>query len=209
MKKVFIVPQWVGFAFLLIIGGICTSAYFPLNFNGINGILVTRDGNEINFDDSTRYRQGWALYRDTTHKVSNPQLIANGTSDTLDNNADSTITLHLPVGVSGFYDKTTKKLTPIRAGDVYTFGVRFKARNSQNQGFMTVEVVANDFTSPSIAGQTVTFRKGVGVEQSFQFAFVATIRSTPPVAFIRITADDGALEIYDMEYAIVRIMRGN
>lgn len=194
---------------ILIIGGICTSAYFPLNFNSGNGILVTRDGNEINFQDSTRYRQGWALYRDTTHKVGTPQTIANGQSDTLENTADSTMLMHLPLGITGFYDKTTKKLTPIRAGDAYVFGVRFKAKNATNQGFMTVEVVANNFNSPSIAGQTVTFRKGVGTEQSFQFAFVATIRSTPPVAFIKVTADDGALELYDMEYAIVRIMRGN
>lgn len=196
-------------AIILIIGGVCTSAYFPLNFNSGNGILVTRDGNEINFQDSTRYRQGWSLYRDVTHTTGAPQTIANGAVDTLENTADSVIVTHMPLGVANFYDKTTKKFTPARAGDAYTFGVRFKARNSQNQGFMTVEVVANDFNSPSIAGQTVTFRKGVGVEQSFQFAFVATIRSTPPVAFIRITADDGALEIYDVEYAIVRIMRGN
>lgn len=209
MKEVFIVPKWVGFAFLLIIGGICTSAYFPLTFNSGNGIVVTRDGNEINFNDSARYGHGWSLYRDVTHTSAAPQTIGNGQVDTLENTADSTIVTHMPIGVANFYDKTTKKFTPARAGDAYTFGVRFKARNSQNQGFMTVEVVANDFTSPAIAGQTVTFRKGVGVEQSFQFTFVATIRSTPPVAFIRVTADDGALEIYDVEYAIVRIMRGN
>lgn len=196
-------------AMILTIGGICTSAYFPLNFNSGNGILVTRDGNEINFQDSTRYRTGWALYRDTTHTVSNPQTISQGTSDTLDNLADSTITMHLPLMVTNFYDKTTKTLTPARAGDAYSFSIRFKAKNSNNDGFMTVEVVPNAFTNPPIAGQTVSFRKGVNTEQLFQFSFNATIRATPPAAYIKITADQGSLQLYDMEYAIIRIMRGN
>lgn len=209
MKEVFIVPKWVGLGFLLLIGGICTSAYFPLNFNSGNGILVTRDGNEINFQDSTRYRTGWALYRDTTHTVSNPQLISQGNSDTLDNNADSTIKIHLPLLVTDFYDKLGKRLTPARAGDVYSFSVRFKAKNSNNDGYMTVEIVPNGINNPSIAGQTVSFRKGVNTEQLFQFSFNATIRATPPTAYIKITADQGSLQLYDMEYAIIRTMRGN
>lgn len=208
MKEVFIVPKWVGFAFLLVIGGICTSAYFPLNFNSGNGILVTRTGNEVNFEDSTRYITGWANYRDATHTSASPQLIAQGVTDTLENTADS-VNQQYPIGVTSFYNGISKKITPARVGDAYNLTIRFKARNSSNTGYFSIQITINGPGS-TILEETRSFRKGADNEQWFTLGFnVYTLQTfVTNGGTIKITANEGDLEIYDIQYLITRIHRG-
>lgn len=161
-----------------------------------------------NYVDTT-IGTGWGSYTDTLFKVATPFAIANGTTDTLENGGQSTTLTQLPLGVSAFYNPVTKKFIANKLGDAYTISVRFKAKNSATNGYFTATFDVGGVLAFSVS-DTKTFAKGAGVEHSFvlDYNLFAGALWVANGGTLKITADSGNLQIYDINYLITRTHKG-
>jgi hypothetical protein len=187
------------------------SAYFPFTFNNGTGIKVTRDGNNINFEDSVRYQTGWGCYRDSLYTEGSPFAIASGVTDTITNNADSIDQINLPTGVTSFYSALTNKILPERAWDVYNITILFRAKCDVAIGGSMTVGLRTAGASVNAIEHTYPFVKGANTEQRFNCSFTLFIA---PLAvanggYVMVSADNGNVQIYRTTYIITRIHRGH
>lgn len=152
---------------------------------------------------------GWGSYTDTLFKVATPFAIANGTTDTLENGGQSTTLTQLPLGVTSLYNPVTKKFVAAKLGDAYTISIRFKAKNSATNGYFTATFDVGGALAFSVS-DTKTFAKGAGVEHSFvlDYNLFAGALWIANGGTLKITADSGNLQIYDINYLITRTHKG-
>lgn len=111
---------------------------------------------------------GWASYTDTAKTLAVPQLVLQGTSAAIQNNAAVKLDAELPSGVTSLYDPVTNKILPPEAGDSFTGYVRIKASANGMDAWMSFGV---DIGGPigEIFTQTFNFPKGAGVYHDFTF----------------------------------------
>lgn len=151
---------------------------------------------------------GWISYADTTYTVSNPFTIANGTTDTLENNAQTLIVTQKPNSVTNWYNSSTKKITPSLTGDFYNIIIRFKAKTTANNDYMDVSCDIGG-TQGIIYEKTLTMVKGANTEHFYTLEMNVYTASTfvSNGGTIKVTANTGTLSIYNISYVIARLHR--
>lgn len=153
---------------------------------------------------------GWIQYTDSVYTVGSPFTITSGNTDTLENNANGVIDNQKPYDVPNWYNAATKKLTPTENGDAYIVRLRFKAKTTANNDYMTVMC---DIGAPLgvIYEETKVFPKGANTEHSFIVTMdiftAATFVANGGIIYV--TAATGDLSIYEISYLITRIHRAN
>lgn len=149
---------------------------------------------------------GWASYGDTVYTSVSPFTVLENATSTLPNNAGTVINSHLPVGTASFYNSGTSKITPTRSGDYNIITVRFNAECSHID-------TAMDFGIDIGGSQGVIFKdvkvfpKGNGVTHPFSFVCPGYSLDTfiANGGLVKITAVNGDIDIYDIEYQIARV----
>lgn len=145
------------------------------------------------------------------HTLASPQVIAEGSTATLTNDASTSITSQTPGdAVSPMYDALTSKFGPIHEDDYYLWFVRFKAKSSvSNGGYIDVGINIGG-TFGRLFDESHLFVRGDNVEQSFNCLIGGYSGSTfmanggLPVA----TSGRGTTSIYSKEYHVVRLHKG-
>lgn len=148
---------------------------------------------------------GWAQYLDTTFTVGSPLAIAEGVTATFTNNADTIISPQLPVGVSGFFNSATQRITPATDGDAYNISLRFKAKANALNSYFDVKLDIGGGLGV-ISQESCIFTRGIGVEQRFDVDMTVFSAATFVTngGTLSINAIEGSLEIYDINFLIVR-----
>jgi lysophospholipase L1-like esterase len=151
---------------------------------------------------------GWASYVDNAYTSGSPFVVTAGNTDTLENNAATSITNQLPLGVTAFYNATTKKITPARDGDWYNCIIRFKAKTTANNDYFTIYCDV-DGTVNEVYEETIPMVKGAGNEHLYTLKMIVYSGSTFVAngGTMKITAASGDLSIYDISYSICRTHR--
>jgi hypothetical protein len=148
---------------------------------------------------------GWASYRDTQYTEVSPFTVPNnGITYSLPNNAGTKIDAYLPFGVTSFYNGTI--ITPENIGDYYTFTIRFKAKDDQEQGGYFNFGIDIGGTQGIIFNESLIFAKGANIETSFSidtpgFSLTTFVANG---GVVKITSGSGNISIYDIEYQIIR-----
>ncbi len=154
---------------------------------------------------------GWAQYSDTALSSGAPQVIPQGATATIQNNALSTITSQIPVGVTSLYDPNTLTITPDTTGDAYLLRVSFTAFTSTNSGLATVLL---DIGAPQniILKRGFTFPKGAGLSNSLDVSMTSLIYSLDTFVnnggTLKIFSETGDTSIFDVSYVISRTHKG-
>lgn len=149
-------------------------------------------------------RDGWASYSTTAYTNASPFTVAPNTTVTLPNNANNSITSDLPLGVTAFYNGTTNKITPVAVGDAYTVNVRFKARTTMNNDYLTLFIDIGAGTQ--INAEAKQFLKGANTEQAFSFTMPIFTLATFVAngGEIKVSSNSGTISIYDVTFYINR-----
>jgi hypothetical protein len=160
--------------------------------------------NKTYVDNTIKAQTGWANYSTTTYTSASPFSIAPTSTVTLPNNANNSIITDLPLGVTAFYNGTTNKITPASIGDSYIVNIRFKAKTTTNNDYLTLYI---DIGSGSqINAEAKQFLKGANTEQAFNFTLpiftLATFVSNG--GLIKIISNAGTISVYDITYFITR-----
>jgi hypothetical protein len=160
--------------------------------------------NKTYVDNTIKAQTGWANYSTTTYTSASPFSIAPASTVTLPNNANNSIITDLPLGVTAFYNGTTNKITPASIGDSYIVNIRFKAKTTTNNDYLTLYI---DIGSGSqINAEAKQFLKGANTEQAFNFTLpiftLATFVSNG--GLIKIISNAGTISVYDITYFITR-----
>lgn len=152
---------------------------------------------------------GWAHYIDTAYSTAADSFyVAQGSTATLPIKADMTAALstnYLPYGVDSLWSQFGNKIIPTAVGASYTVRVNFKAKNSSNTGYATLALDIGTGGTPNIVtGETLVFPKGAGVEtqESRTVLLYSLDTFVANGCAIKITADTGNLEIYDISLMI-------
>jgi hypothetical protein len=166
--------------------------------------LAPVSGNDVVNLTTIKSRDGWASYSTTTYTSGSPFTISPSSTVTLQNNANSSITADLPLGVSAFYNGTTNKITPAAIGDSYMVNIRFKAKTSSNNDYLTLFIDIGG--GMQINAETKEFLRGANTEQSFNFALPVFSLSTFVTngGEVKITSNLGTISVYDITYFITR-----
>jgi len=149
-------------------------------------------------------KSGWANYSTTTYTSVSPFSIAPSTTVTLPNDANNSIITDLPLGVTSFYNGTTNKITPPTIGDSYIINVRFKAKTTTNNDYLTLYIDIG--SGDQINAESRPFLKGANTEQSFNFTLPIYTLSTFVTngGLIKINSNLGTITIYDITFFITR-----
>lgn len=150
--------------------------------------------------------QGWASYRDTTYTVGSPFTILNGTFVALQNNGANKLEQFLQTDAATLYNPATQKITPRNVGDYYTISVRFKAEATNPNTVIDFGIDLGGSIGVAF-GDSRTFPRGSGTEHAFNFTapcytldtFIANGGS------VMLGATNGDIDVYAIEYQIVRI----
>jgi len=151
-------------------------------------------------------RTGWAVYTDNVYTSGSPLSISSGATTTLTNNASTVINSQLPTGVTSFYNSGTSKITPQNNGDSYLINVRFKAKSNNSSGLIDVMLDIGGALNV-IDSETISLRKGSGIEQQINIVFDIYSASTFVAngGIIKINSIVGDTQIYDINYKITRV----
>lgn len=178
--------------------------------DGTGDVLRTAfDKLNDNFDEVYAFTGG-AQYVDGTYTVGSPLSITSGSrvKITCDNNTiiDGDVPAEF---TSGMWDATTNTLQAVRDKDRFVLEVRFKAKNSVNNGHFDIEIDIGGGIGV-IGRVSENFTRSANTEQSFKPVFVYFTGSTfiSNGGEIYIDAKSGNLEIYDIEILPTRVHRG-
>ena len=182
-------------------GGTLTVTYDSLKTSQ----LYTLDGNAY----LTTKSSGWAHYIDTAYATAADSFyVAQGSTLTLPIKADMTaalVTNYLPNGVDSLFSQQDSTILGIDTGASYTVRVTFKAKNSSNTGYATIAFDIGTGGTPNITtAETLVFPKGAGVEtqESKTVLLYSLDTFVANGCKIKVTADTGNLEIYDIRLLI-------
>lgn len=142
---------------------------------------------------------GWAQYADTQYTSLSPLVILEGNDGILNINGGTTIKTELPTGITDFYDVTTSKIIPVKAGDGFAYTLNFKAKTDETFGVGTLSVDIGG-TQGKIFQRVFTFPKGQNIEHPFLFSTVGYQLTTFKTngGILKITANSGNIYIYDI-----------
>jgi len=167
--------------------------------------LYTLDGNAY----LTTKSSGWAHYIDTAYATAADSFyVAQGSTLTLPVKADMTaalVTNYLPNGVDSLFSQHDSTILGITTGASYTVRVTFKAKNSNNTGYATIALDIGTGGTPNITtAESLVFPKGAGVEtqESKTILLYSLDTFVANGCKIKVTADTGNLEIYDIRLLI-------
>lgn len=166
----------------------------------------TAGGRLIAGGTSTANGSGWALYRDTVNTSVTPLTLIAQQPTYIPNNAGVIFDTQLPTGVTSFYNTSTQKITPAQRNDYYIITARFKAISSINGSFLDLGLDTQGLNG-YIFKETLPFTKGAGVEQAYSYkcpGFVSANFLTNGGRIVA-TANNGNIELYDIEYQIARV----
>ncbi len=104
---------------------------------------------------------GWASYIDGTYTSGNPLIISQGLTSTITVDSASTITTHLPDGVTSFWDEVNNKITPDNEGDAYVVRIDFTAFTDNQNGVAEI-ILDIGGTIGAVFSRTITFPRGTG-----------------------------------------------
>lgn len=179
---------------------------------GTDSILVkdasTKEVKAVAPVDLINSYTGWATYTDNVYTTGSPFTVNSGVTSTLTNNAATVLNSQLPIGVTSFYNSGTSKITPENNGDSYLINVRFKARSNNASGLLDVLLDIGGALNV-IDAETVSLRKGAGVEQQVNVIFDIYTAATfiANGGLIKVNSIVGNTEIYDIQYKITRTHR--
>ncbi len=167
------------------------------------------DGNANTLVRNTDLATGWAVYNDTAYTSGSPFLINSGVTSTLPNNAGTSITTQLPLGVTSLYNSGTSKITPQLDGDYYVTTIRFKAiTTAPSAGYVDFGIDIGGALGVQFK-ETKIFAKGAGIEH--QFAFVVPMYSAATFiangGLVKLTAGSGNMSVYDISFHIDRVYK--
>lgn len=167
---------------------------------------ITAGGRLISGGATSSNGSGWALYRDTANTSATPFTLIAQQPTYIPNNAGVVFNTQLPSGVTAFYDVSTQKITPARQNDYYIITARFKAIATINGSFLDLGL---DTQGPLgyIFRETLPFTKGAGVEQAYSYRCPGFVSANFLNNGGRIvaTANNGDIDMYDIEYQIARV----
>lgn len=149
---------------------------------------------------------GWAQYSDDQYTSASPQVVNQGVTAVLGNNAASTITAHLPPGITSLYDGT--KITPQNNGDAYLLRVNFKAFTSSQNGVLELALDIGG-AQGVILSDDVAFPRGTGaanvrdITRTFLIYSLGTFIANG--GEIKVTSVTGNTSIYETTYVISRV----
>jgi hypothetical protein len=151
---------------------------------------------------------GWARYLDTTYTSGSPLSISSGVRSTLTNNANNKLETQLPSDATKFFDETTQKFIAINNGDSYNLSIRFKAKIDVNNGYFDIDLDIGG-TQGIISQESVIFTRAANTEQRFDIDLVLFSGSTfvSNGGSLKITPQNGNMQIYDISFVIVRTHR--
>jgi hypothetical protein len=150
---------------------------------------------------------GWARYDDSEYTSSNKLSLVDGVQVTLPNNAN-TIT-RSPEGYD-FFNAVTQKITAESENDTYMVTIVFKASASNtNNTHLDFQLVNGGTTGYERINKSLKFYKGNNTEQNFHevFQFYADADFVANGATIKITADGGTANVWDIIFFIQRTQR--
>lgn len=154
---------------------------------------------------------GWASYSDTIYTDVNTLLIAENATGILQNNAGTVIDTALPTDVTSFYDGVNFKVTPDALNSYFVMNIRFKAKADSVNSYFDYGLdigtpVLPFFPDGIIFPETKLFLKGANVTHDFNIVsngysgadFLAN------GGIPKLTARNGSIEIWNMEFQIAR-----
>jgi hypothetical protein len=150
---------------------------------------------------------GWARYDDSEYTSSNKLSLVDGVQVTLPNNAN-TIT-RSPEGYD-FFNAVTQKITAENANDTYMVTIVFKASAANtNTTHLDFQLVNGGTTGYERINKSLGFYKGNNTEQNFHevFQFYADADFAANGATLKITADGGTANVWDIIFFIQRTQR--
>lgn len=155
---------------------------------------------------------GWAQYTDSVYTSSNVLSVSSGSTVTLSNNANSTITSQLPYGVSSFYNNTTNKITPENSGDFYVVRVDFTAYTDNNNGLFELQLDIGGGQGV-IYQDTIDFPRGTGSGNAREISKTISLFSLDTFIAnggeLKILSITGTTSIYDISFVISRVHKAN
>ena len=115
---------------------------------------------------------GWARYDDTQYTTNSPFTVTGNTAAVvLPNDGGNSITTYMNSSTP-FYDKNTKKIQMVKAGEVYSMAVTFKARAANaNQTHIDISLSSTGATPYDRVSKSLTFAKGNNVWENFYEVF--------------------------------------
>jgi len=168
-----------------------------------NGVTKKATASQL----SSYSQLGWARYDDSQYTSLNKLSLVDGVQVTLPNNANTITTS--PEGYD-FFNAVTQKITAESENDTYMVTVVFKASAANtNNTHLDFQLVNGGVTGYERIHKSLAFYKGNNTEQNFHevFQFYANSDFVANGATIKITADGGTAEVWDIIFFIQRTQR--
>lgn len=153
---------------------------------------------------------GGAQYVDGTYTSGSPLVILEGNTAQLTCDASTIVDNNIPSDFgSGMWDNTTNKLLAVNQKDWFDLEIRFKAENSENNGYFDIFLDIGGAVG-ELSRETQIFSRLSGTEQSFKanFDYYSGSIFISNGCTINISADKGDLSIYDIEILPFRKHKG-
>ncbi len=174
--------------------------------NEADGYVLTSDAGGGATWQPNNSATGWAQYKDTIFTSSNKFDIANGDTATMPNMAHSIINTYLPTGVDSFYNRADTTLIGVNIGDHYSIRIDFKAEVDVNNGYCDIFLDIGG-SQGIILDRVVTFPRGANTAHYFSITtdYYTLNTFVANGGKLRVYAADGDLEMWDINFVIVRI----
>lgn len=162
-----------------------------------------------NFDEVLNFTGG-AQYVDSVYTSVSPFTILEGETGIIECDNSTVIDGNIPSDfTSGMFDSTTNKILAVNNKDRFITEIRFKAKNSINNGHFDIYIDIGGAVGV-IDRQSISFTRSANTEQTFKPVFVYFTGTTfiANGGDIIVDARAGDLEIYDIEILPTRIHKG-
>lgn len=173
--------------------------------------IINSNNNEFNaYIVEVKNRTGGAQYIDDIYSELEPLTITQGNRVKLTCNNATVINNNIPSDfINGMWDNTNNKLLAVNNKDIFSTEIRFKAKNSVNNGFFDIEIDISGSVGV-ISRVSQNFTRSADTEQSFKpiFNYFTGTTFISNGGEIYINAVKGNLEIYDIEILPNRIHKG-
>lgn len=151
---------------------------------------------------------GFAYYEDDQYDSGTKFTALSGVTTTIPNNAAFTDESQLPLGNGSFFDSSTGKITPNKAGDSYIVRFNFKASIAVTNGYADLSVNIGGAIG-DVFLRTYTFAKGAGITHSFSTTNLLFVGNTfiANGGLVRMTPSTD-MQMWDINYTIAKIHSG-
>ena len=148
---------------------------------------------------------GWANYEDDTYTTGSPLSIANATKVTIPNDGGTTDESQMPPDVVEFYDSSDSTITG-RNGDGLNVVIEFNVRPTTAAATRISVSIDIGGAVGELYTRDFVLAKGNGVQHHFVSSIALFTLGTWEAngGKVKVIADGGAIEIYDIRYALTR-----